>query len=224
VIDATRTLISPLFTARYRLARSRPDIRPLNVPFAAASGSEPDRVLVVGTGPAVGWGLTTHDIALPGQLAKSLASATGRGAHVAAFSDPDERLTTLPRLIEEHVLYNWDVIVVTLEAAEPMTFRSPASFAEALKQTVSAVIARSHPATRVMVTSALLADAPRHIGPRTSRLITGHAPVLDETARNICSGLPRTIHLTLPDQDCDDFTSPTSVNHASRSRLVVGPR
>jgi hypothetical protein len=201
VNEATRTLLAPLFAARYRLTRSRAGIRPLDVPFAAGPGSEPDRVLVVGTGPAVGWGVSTHSVALPGQLSRRLRVATGRGSHVAAFSDPDERLTTLPQLIAKHVLYNWDVIVVTLGAAEPMTLRSPASFADELRRTVSAVVARSHPATRVVVTSAPLQDALRDAGPRRSRLVTGHARVLEDVAREVCADIPRVTHLTLPDQD-----------------------
>jgi hypothetical protein len=201
VNEATRTLLSPLFTAQYRHTRSRAGIRPHDVPFAAGPGSEPDRVLIVGTGPAVGWGVSTHSVALPGQLARRLRVATGRGSHVAAFSDPDERLTTLPQLIAEHVLYNWDVIVVTLGAAEPMTLRSPASFADELRKTVSAVIARSHPVTRVVVTSAPLQDALRDVGPGRTRLVTSHARVLEDVAREVCADIPGATHLTLPDQD-----------------------
>jgi hypothetical protein len=208
VNEATRTLLSPLFTARYRSTRSRAGIRPHDVPFASGPGSEPDRVLVVGTGPAVGWGASTHGVALPGQLARRLRVVTGRGSHVAAFSDPDERLTTLPQLIVKHVLYNWDVIVVTLGAAEPMTLRSPASFADELRKTVSAVIARSHPATRVVVTSAPLQDALRDVGPRRTRLVDGHARVLEDVAREVCADLPGVTHLTLPDQDRPDPRTP----------------
>ena len=57
-----RSLPSPTATARIEVA-----------------GPDPDRVLLVGGGMTVGWGMTSHDQALAGHLARQLSVLTGRG-------------------------------------------------------------------------------------------------------------------------------------------------
>ena len=54
--------------------------RPLDDPRAHASGVDSDRILLFGGGAAVGWGVLSHNLALPGSLARALSDLTGRGA------------------------------------------------------------------------------------------------------------------------------------------------
>lgn len=88
--------------------------RPFDEPHSSAPGPNSDRVLIFGAGLAVGWGVSTHDLALPGFLARSLASLTGRGADVEVVAHPDvlledalPRLSTLP-------LWRYDALVIVL--------------------------------------------------------------------------------------------------------------
>src|SRR4051812_7382892 len=60
--------------------------RPTDYAQSNAPGLDPDRVLVVGSGPAAGWGVRSHELGLPGQLARRLAAATGRGSDVDILS------------------------------------------------------------------------------------------------------------------------------------------
>lgn len=50
-------------------------------------GADSDRVLLVGSGVAAGWGVLGHDIALAGNLARSLSARTGRGTDVDIVAD-----------------------------------------------------------------------------------------------------------------------------------------
>jgi lysophospholipase L1-like esterase len=60
--------------------RHRP--QPLDVPAVRSGDALADRVLVVGNGPSHGWGVTTHQLALVGQLAPAIAARTGRACDV----------------------------------------------------------------------------------------------------------------------------------------------
>ncbi len=56
--------------------------RPLDAPVAEVPGPDLDRILLLGDGPAIGYGVSSHGLALPGQLARQVSAATGRGASV----------------------------------------------------------------------------------------------------------------------------------------------
>jgi hypothetical protein len=66
--------------------------RPTDATQTHSFGTDSDRILVFGSGPAVGWGVLSHDVALPGSLARALSARTGRGADVDVVPNP---LTTI---------------------------------------------------------------------------------------------------------------------------------
>ena len=55
---------------------------PRDAPRVAASGPDPDRILLFGSDIFVGRGVLSHDIAFPGYLARTVAKVTGRGVDV----------------------------------------------------------------------------------------------------------------------------------------------
>jgi hypothetical protein len=61
--------------------------RPRDATTISITGLEPYRVLIFGSGPAVGWGVVTNEIALPGSLARALSRRTGRGTTVELVAD-----------------------------------------------------------------------------------------------------------------------------------------
>jgi hypothetical protein len=75
-------------------------------------GTNAVRVLLIGNGAASGWGVRSHDLALPGQLARSLADLTSRGVQVDARVDRLARLSNLPTLVADLELARYDAIVL----------------------------------------------------------------------------------------------------------------
>lgn len=55
---------------------------PTDSPSVRVSGSDPDRLLLIGSGLAVGYGVTSHELALAGNLARQLSEKSGRGAEI----------------------------------------------------------------------------------------------------------------------------------------------
>ncbi|MBK4346905.1 GAF domain-containing protein [Lacisediminihabitans changchengi] len=75
-----RPLIRLWLIAMIRGVRRAP--RPEGHSAAHAPGANPDRVLLLGNGPALGFGVLTWDLSLAGHLGRRLATLTGRGADV----------------------------------------------------------------------------------------------------------------------------------------------
>jgi hypothetical protein len=168
------------------------------VPFGAGAGVDPDRVLVVGAGPAVGWGVSSHALALPGRVSRRLARRTGRGSHVAALAEPTHRLPAIRAALDTVFLENWDVVVVTLGAADAVTLRSPRAWARELDALVVSLLARLRPCARVVVVSAPLPDALSTFGLHSSGAAERHARVLSGVADEVCADHARVTHLALP--------------------------
>jgi hypothetical protein len=86
--------------------------RPVDEPRGHAPGTNVDRVLLVGSGRVVGWGVTTQAVGLPGALARALSARTGRGCTVEAVADPAMTVAGVSRALDAAVLDRYDALVV----------------------------------------------------------------------------------------------------------------
>jgi hypothetical protein len=121
-----RISLRPLLRAWSRAAlRSLTFVpRPDGYPRAHASGVDSDRVLLFGSGPAAGWGVLSHDLAMPGALARALSRLTGRGTDVDVLADPTFVASTAIRHLEDVQLWRYDAIVVSLGLNESLRLTS----------------------------------------------------------------------------------------------------
>ena len=113
--------------------------RPDDAPQAHAAGVDPDRVVVIGNGPACGWGVRSHDLALPGHLARSLSAVTGRGADVDLIADPEVTAATLPALVASRPLSHYDAVVVVLGVSDAIRMTTVASWRASIEAVLTAV-------------------------------------------------------------------------------------
>lgn len=97
---------------------------PLDSPSVHAPGPSSDRVLLLGSGPAVGRGVSSHDLALPGALARALTARTRRGTDVNVISDSSLNIRNASNRLEEARLCRYDAIVLTLGANDALSFTS----------------------------------------------------------------------------------------------------
>ncbi|MBX3099733.1 MAG: hypothetical protein KF761_09145 [Salinibacterium sp.] len=109
------TVVAPL--AERWLAWSRASWRTLPLPsgsqFVHAEGPDPDRILLIGAGIGMGYGMESHDDALAGQIARQVSELTGRGVQVDVVVG--ERLTVEVALDNLSVtrLRELDVVLTT---------------------------------------------------------------------------------------------------------------
>ena len=107
------------------------------------AGPDADRVLVFGSGPAVGWGVDSQDLALPGNLGRVLADLTSRGVVVDVVSDPELTLAkALPRL-EEIKLWRYEAIVILFGLGDVVNGTSKRAWERDLRATISFVLSNA---------------------------------------------------------------------------------
>ncbi len=89
---------------------------------ARGAGHDPDRVLLLGRGSAIGWGVVSHELALAGHLARATSLLTGRGIDVEVIADPEMSVRAAARALTPAVISRFDAIVLTLGTREAFEF------------------------------------------------------------------------------------------------------
>ncbi|WP_104193298.1 GAF domain-containing protein [Cryobacterium sp. Y82] len=124
--DLTRWAVRPLMRAWTACAerQDRRLPRPSDVPQAHAPGIDSDRVLILGCGPAVGWGVLSHQLALPGSLARELSALTGRGVDIDLVANRTMTAANALPALDLPSLSRFDAVVLTLGVNEALTLVS----------------------------------------------------------------------------------------------------
>jgi hypothetical protein len=197
---AARALFSPVMRAWYFSGLSANDFVPRPRGCTAhACGPRPARILILGGGgPAVGWGVCSQDLALPGQLARALASATGRGIDVSVVAHPELALTDARAALIGQDL-DIDAAVVVTGVREAVTLRSP----RAWRRDVTALIRRlqddCRPSTQVLIAGIQpIRSIPVFRTPGLGDLAGRHADRLNALTWEVCEGEPRVTFTALP--------------------------
>ena len=125
--------------------------RPAGSLSVHSDGVDADRVLLFGSGLAVGWGATSHSEALPGHIARALSDLTGRGTDVDIIADPWLRIDTARSALAGRRLWRFDLIVLTLGSNDALDLVSPRRWTTELSKLLDVIATQAAPATRVVV-------------------------------------------------------------------------
>ncbi|WP_104133382.1 GAF domain-containing protein [Cryobacterium sp. M91] len=106
--------------------------RPSDAPQAHAPGIDSDRVLILGCGPAVGWGVLSHQLALPGSLARELSVRTGRGVDIDLLASRTMTAENALTALADTRLGRFDAVVVILGLNEALDLTSVTEWRERL--------------------------------------------------------------------------------------------
>jgi len=126
--------------------------RPTGPARANAAGRDSLRAMIFGAGPAVGWGVATHDLALPGAFARALSAATGRGADVDLAADPDISISSALQAILATQLWRYDVIVIVLGVNDATRLTPLDTWQQKLDDLVAGVEEATSTETKIVVT------------------------------------------------------------------------
>jgi hypothetical protein len=124
--DLTRWALRPLMRVWTAVVerQDRRLPRPSDAPQAHAPGIDSDRVLILGCGPAVGWGVRSHQLALPGSLARELSVRTGRGVDIDLVSSRTMTAADALAKLDDIRLDRFDAVVVILGLNEALDLTS----------------------------------------------------------------------------------------------------
>lgn len=199
--------VNPVFTSLLRpfvrpsrsLATGLGAARPDDAPKAHAPGIDPDRILLFGNGAAVGWGVRSHELALPGQLARRIAAITGRGADVIAVADPAITVRSAAHALPAAGLDSYDAIVIVLGVSDALHLTSARRWENGLSALFDEVDAHASDCAEIVVVGIHRPSSIAALSVHEGSAVDRHAARLDSITRRICGARSRTHFVEPPE-------------------------
>ena len=171
--------------------------RPSDAPESHAIGIHSDQVLILGGGPAVGWGVLSHELALTGALARALSRRTDRGADVYAVPVPKLKVCAAPDLLSRTKLCRFDAVVVTLGVNDAGALTPLPDWERDLTRTLQMIAQRSSIGSRIFLAGVHpIRSIPVYDSPLGS-IADAHARRMNEVSASVCERLPRVTYVPL---------------------------
>jgi hypothetical protein len=158
-------------------------------PHVHAPGTDPDRVLIAGDGAATGRGVITHDLGLPGYLARSLTEHTGRATDVDAVVAGDMTARTCLTALTDVDLDRFDIVLLSVGANEALALMSAGAWEESMGALLDDVVVRSPSATKVFVLPIPFFGVNPHFPRRLARVVDRQVQVLNAVTAQLTSRL-----------------------------------
>lgn len=208
--------------ARMRLGRAIARVpRPIDSPHAHASGTNPDRVLILGSGPVVGYGVLSHDLALPGQLARLVSGATGRGIDIDLVADSELVIQDSIAPLAALELWRYDSIVLCVGTNNALRLSGVAAWSKHLAALLEFLTTSTAAGTGIY----LLAIPPiSSIGVLLGyfgRLAQRHATQLNVETQKVTARYPATTFVPFSSDVTPDFTRYRSAATYQRWASVI---
>lgn len=185
---------------RYAFARAFHSVQPDHAAPVHVSGPCPHRVLIVGADSAAGFGARTDELTLPGHFARHFAAVSGRGvdADVIAQAGMDAA-DALERLSgDERELSRYSCVVLSVAAAEIVSFLSERRWTERLDQLLSFLDERMDDECRVVILLPRLTSWVPYVARPVVDRVTGRAARWVHVAGTVAARHPRAALLLLP--------------------------
>lgn len=150
IIDAVlRPFVGFWVRAFFRSADSV--ARATDEPQVHSAGIDPDRILLVGNGITMGYGVLSHEIGLPGQLARRLGALTDRGVDVDIVAKPRMFAADCRATLAEYELGRFDALVLTIGGSEVTSLSSLSTWRRNLGELLDFIDSSSPDSLRVFV-------------------------------------------------------------------------
>ena len=181
-------------------------------PRAHAPGSDSSRILIVGNGPARGLGVRSHDLALPGALARAVSSRTGRGVDVDLTAERRLSLERIPDAVRASHLTRYESLVVVSGGDEALGLLPLATWRTRLTSVLAELRGLIGPTATIVVTGVPANHRFRGLPAWIARLADTHAACLDRVTLEVCRSAPNARFVALastgpmsPTHLADDF-------------------
>ncbi len=191
LLDPVFRLWSPLLLLRAEIATDAFP-KPEGTPVVRIAGPDPDRVLVIGGGIAVGYGVLSHDLGLIGHLARQVSRSTGRGVEVDILANPELTLGEVRGLLATRNLSSYDAVVLLLGVADALK-RTPArSWRRVLTAILTDIFTRTAAGAHVFVAAVQPVRLITTFNNRIGWLAELHGRTLNRESIRVCTELRNT--------------------------------
>lgn len=175
------------------------ECRPLGPARAVADGPQPRRILLIGGGATVGRGFPSHDLALPGSLARALRARTGRGAVVDIIADPGLTVAGLVGVLGGVELDLYDAVVTTVGDIDALRGIAPRDWRDRVRSAMGVWQYRvTDGRVLLMVAIPGLRDEPA-VGLAHGRVVDAFTPGLNAITEALAEEYPGVSTTLLPD-------------------------
>ncbi|TFC07466.1 hypothetical protein E3O32_02885 [Cryobacterium mannosilyticum] len=171
--------------------------RPSDAPQAHSAGLDSDRVLLFGSGPLVGWGVLSHDLGIPGALARALTRRTGRGADVDVIADPRMLIGSAVGALDGARLCRYDAIVVFLGVGDAVFYTATSLWRRAVTDLLARLERSTSQTTQVYIVEAAGIRSIPIFDSVLGTLAERHAQRLNRITRAVSAPMPRTTLLSI---------------------------
>ncbi|CAN5367969.1 hypothetical protein BH11ACT3_BH11ACT3_10080 [soil metagenome] len=162
--------------------------RPRDHPQVHARGRDSDRVLIVGAGIAAGWGVVTHELALPGSLSRALSAVTGRGNVVDLKSQANMTISDAIDQVADWELANYDAIIVCLGIAEALLLKRRLAWRNQMRLLLSIIQSRAPARTQVLVVGIPSIRSTPFLDATLGTFANRHAMAMNQESKILCAG------------------------------------
>ena len=124
--------------------------RPAAIASVHAAGRDADRILLVGSGGTVGYGVLSHDLGVAGHLARRVSQITGRGTDIDVIAGPDLGPLAARAALASVNLARYDAVMFTFGGLEALQLMPRGRWRAQLRSLV-AFIAGAAPASLTVI-------------------------------------------------------------------------
>ncbi len=172
---------------------------PVDSPTTHAQGLDADRILIVGGGLAVGWGVRTYDLTLAGYLARHISAMTGRGTEIHVRASAHMTCTEALEVLRSVHLDRYEAVILTLGNVEAASMMAPKRWADQLGKVIDLV--HEHVTASTLVFTMAIPPVSEFPPLRNGfgHAIDRHAALLNAHTRALVETREKEIFLEVPD-------------------------
>jgi hypothetical protein len=160
-------------------------------PHVHGPGITLDRILLTGDGVATGRGVRTHDLGLPGHLARQLSALTGHATDIDVVVDQEMTVLSCEAAIDGVDLSRYDVIVLSLGHNEALALMSVRKWESGLRTLLAEVAECASSAASVFLLSVPSFGPRTHLPPALAAVVDRHAEALNAVTSTVIAGIPQ---------------------------------
>ncbi len=158
---------------------------PRDAPAVVSGAPDPDRVLLIGNGPANGWGTVTHALALTGQLARTLTRRTGRDTDLHHVGDETMNLAATIPWIGDLALDGFDLVLVVLSMNDAVRLTPADDYRADMERLLTKLALETKPSARIVVAGIHAVDTLPHYRGAVARIGQRSADQLNAATREV---------------------------------------
>lgn len=146
---------------------------------------DPDRVLLIGNGPTHGWGTVTHELALTGQLARTLTLRTGRPTDVRYVGSETMNLASVIPWLGEEPIGDHDLILLVLSMNDAVRLTPVEDYQADMQRLLEKLTTESKASARIVVAGIHAVDSLPHYRGLPARVGQRNANRLNAAVREV---------------------------------------